>query len=247
MNADQAITRAVAQLERAEQAIDAEGAQAAVAVSDGHNGADQTHQGDAVTAQTTADVLYQSVVQLGPRPPEDVRVIHRAVEARTHPARTLWARPTRRTLVIRTPVAGVDWTRLPSAQAATTVAVPVRRRPGQRVRWALIGNPTRSTHTGCSPDGAPVGRGVRRGVHDPRMARDWLLRRLAGALEVTDVTGRRLPAARGAGGLVLTRWMWAGHGAVRDPDALAVLLTQGVGRGKAFGCGLLVLAEEVSR
>jgi len=35
VNADQAITRAVAQLERAEQAIDAEGAQAAVAVADG--------------------------------------------------------------------------------------------------------------------------------------------------------------------------------------------------------------------
>jgi CRISPR-associated protein Cas6/Cse3/CasE subtype I-E len=81
-----------------------------------------------------------------------------------------------------------------------------------------------------------------------RVYHEFLARKLAGAADIVETrlvarsrnllqggTGRRpiaMATAEVAGGLV-----------VRDPEALLAILAQGVGRSKAFGCGLLCLSK----
>lgn len=49
---------------------------------------------------------------------------------------------------------------------------------------------------------------------------------------------------RGNGPVTLVTAVFSGGLEVTDPDALRNALTQGIGRGKAYGCGLLTLAPE---
>ncbi|MGW8375652.1 type I-E CRISPR-associated protein Cas6/Cse3/CasE [Streptomyces sp. ODS28] len=49
---------------------------------------------------------------------------------------------------------------------------------------------------------------------------------------------------RGADPVSLVTVVFSGRLEITDPDALRTALTQGIGRGKAYGCGLLTLAPE---
>ncbi|MBB4963766.1 type I-E CRISPR-associated protein Cas6/Cse3/CasE [Saccharothrix violaceirubra] len=122
---------------------------------------------------------------------------------------------------------------------------------GSVVRWAVIANPTRARAkaTAVGPDGVPVRKS--RGQPTPVALgerNEWITRRLAPALEITALTGRPLPAA--AGTQIRTRHrvhhsrhLWQGTATVADPDVLRGLVSSGIGHGKAFGCGLLLVAS----
>ncbi|WP_016906473.1 type I-E CRISPR-associated protein Cas6/Cse3/CasE [Streptomyces xiaopingdaonensis] len=61
-----------------------------------------------------------------------------------------------------------------------------------------------------------------------------------------DPTPRTNPkdGGRRGGAVTLVTVAFSGRLEVTDPDALRNALTQGIGRGKAYGCGLLTLAPE---
>lgn len=72
---------------------------------------------------------------------------------------------------------------------------------------------------------------------------DWLTGKLAPALDqVTVLTSVRTVHKPRRGGRVLQVDVVDGIAQVADHDALAELTSDGVGRGKAFGCGLLTVA-----
>lgn len=185
---------------------------------------------------TPTPTLYQSVIRLT-RPVRDARAVHRAIEHDAHPVRALWAQPSPRTLVVRTS-ADTRWAGFPFAAAVSTSLTRTRYDQDQDVDWALVANPTRSS---ARPTG---GRGRRTGIADPGQAAQWARDHLAPALDVAALAGKRLPSAHGQDGLCLTRWAFSGTAAVNAPDALARLLAEGVGRGKAFGCGLLLISTD---
>lgn len=187
--------------------------------------------------------LYQLHVTLNPRQePRDSHAMHRAIEAVAHGPRTLWARPRRGHLILRTPLPAAPWERIPGTRTITTGPARTHWPTGTPVTWALIGNPAwqpsvpRDPATGKRPRSRP------RLALDPGSVPDWATRKLAGAIAAEGVTAEALPPATGRG-ITLARYALAGTGTVTDPGALAHLLAAGVGRGKGLGCGLLLVRE----
>ncbi|MER5985673.1 type I-E CRISPR-associated protein Cas6/Cse3/CasE [Streptomyces sp. NPDC001787] len=127
-------------------------------------------------------------------------------------------------------------------------------RPGLRLQFRLTANPTRAAfHHGR--------RGVRTAATTPAQQIQWLLDRapragfgIASRNEQDDrphvtVAGHQvLDFARAPGGqrgknVRIHSVTYEGHLHVTDPDALRHALTQGIGRAKGYGCGLLTLAR----
>lgn len=107
---------------------------------------------------------------------------------------------------------------------------------GDEWRFWLVGNPTKreSDSRNLTSNGVDW--------------RDWLYRKLdaAGAAPLDRIDARRLRAdqpRRGNHELTIDRVRFAGDLAVEEPARLAEALSAGIGRGKAFGCGLLLLGE----
>jgi hypothetical protein len=185
----------------------------------------------------------------GPLPEEnDVQRIHALVAALTDGSRRpLWALPRPGVLLIQhdAPLAQAP------AGAAASVDYAARLgvlRVGDAVRWSLIGNPVRAAHPGTAPDGTPRGRGRITPLPAAQRAA-WARRHLADALDIRDLDDAALPRARGrrAGAAVqIVRHLFTGSARVTDPVALHVLVASGVGRGKTYGCGLLLITEEVA-
>jgi CRISPR system Cascade subunit CasE len=85
-----------------------------------------------------------------------------------------------------------------------------------------------------------VKRGV--GISPVDDVADWVTNKLTGALaDVTLFSHDRSVVTSGKSALQLD--VVDGYGLVRDPAALQSLLRVGVGRSKAFGCGLLTVAR----
>ena len=139
---------------------------------------------------------------------------------------------------------------LPGNYATGITVVDLDRRlaaltSGQHVNWSLIGN-TAVCRSPRGPDGRAVGRG-RRTPLPPERRDDWARRKLVGALDVDAIDGAPLAAGvgrRGRGGGTVThaRHRFSGTGSIVDAAALRDLARSGVGAGKAFGCGLLIVS-----
>lgn len=161
-------------------------------------------------------------------------------------------------LVVQSRVPG-DWTGMPKgALTAKPHVITVDRTfsAGDALTFRTVVNPTYSRLSG-PPGNRPRGR---RAPHTrPDHVRNWFLDRLQrpgepakspygvpriGATAEPDALSvRMLPAASSAGpheGLRLARAEIRGTFTVTDPAALVEALTQGVGRGRAYGCGLLL-------
>jgi CRISPR system Cascade subunit CasE len=166
-----------------------------------------------------------------------------------------------------------DWTRLLErgwTRAAPLVKPfdpqPQWFRPGQLLRFRLRANPTRClTARSRGPDGNPVAAGMvgkRVEIRDPDQQADWLgrqgtrhgftLRRLAprpstdGPVYSLDTASRRIEGRRPATKqppITLGSVLFEGVLEVADPEALVKALLEGIGRAKAFGCGLLSIAR----
>jgi CRISPR system Cascade subunit CasE len=159
-----------------------------------------------------------------------------------------------------------DWSSLPagylSGRAQVKCLQPVFSvvEAGAEFSFRLAANPTRSVLP--PPNGAPRPRGIRRPIHDPELQIQWLVRQGErsgfhlpdspdGALEVLALPRppavgykNAPPNGRGRDRLKITvsSVTFDGRLRVANPEAFRAALSTGIGRAKAYGCGLLSLA-----
>lgn len=136
-----------------------------------------------------------------------------------------------------------------------------RLTPGERVDFEIRVNATRVVTSSSGDDPMMLARKVRRDIWDCVFASrpsddvrmqdvyaDWLRRKLDGVAEVgqTVVTERRLVRARRSLASLPMPFIAAnlvGDLVVLDPGGLVASMVEGIGRCRAFGCGLLCLAQ----
>ncbi|WP_151530555.1 MULTISPECIES: type I-E CRISPR-associated protein Cas6/Cse3/CasE [Corynebacterium] len=170
----------------------------------------------------------------------DAQAVHRTLLHATGGARPLWGCPSPHGLVVRHD-APVDWkTAMAGVADGYTTRVEEIPAPGAEITFGLIGNPAK----------AEKREGTRGKITAlPEAEWDtWLLRKLAPALDIPHLTLGHVPLANAHGvkpqrRVTLRRVMFRGEAIVNDQIVLAQLLANGVGRGKAYGCGLLLVEE----
>lgn len=167
----------------------------------------------------------------------DSQAMHRTLK-HDIPGRFLWSLPESRTLVVQHEEP-VHWPGVMPGVVArthtTTVDTPITGAP---VTWALIANPTKSQFR-------PGQRGKRVPL-PPEEWKAWAGRKLDGAINLHEVDATLMPVARGNRHemtIYHRRVLYTGTGTVANQQALAGLQRDGVGAGKAYGCGLLIVQE----
>lgn len=155
-------------------------------------------------------------------------------------ANLLWRADARRSapttdIVLRTTVPIDESLRLDQWYPARPVTrVPLEWEEGQKVLFCLTGNP--ATRRAGSSSAVPI--------KDPAKQEAWLRNQCEPAMEVPTVhITRRPPIRSDSRGAVFCRAEFAGIGVVRDPEAFAQLIVNGVGRSKAYGFGMLRALE----
>lgn len=164
----------------------------------------------------------------------DAQAMHRTI-AHTLDQRGLWAIPDPRTLIIRHPDPITWHTAMEGVIAHSHTVVAPTHQDGERISWALIANPTKAE---------PV-RGRRGTIRPlpPEAWADWMDRKLAPAMIIDSIEHQPMRTAIGIKPdrkITHRRVCFTGTATVRDADALTTLADTGIGRGKAYGCGLLV-------
>lgn len=163
----------------------------------------------------------------------DTRWLHKAVAALVND-RHLWATPRPGVVIVQSmrPLPPVEW----CTTLGSSLVNPLPS--GAEIDLALIGNPT----VAISRNGARS----RRQPLPPNAWHAWLERKLAGAVTITSLSAELLPPVRAhktTGIVTLTRVAFTASGVVGDERLLQHLREAGVGRGKAYGCGLLLGVE----
>lgn len=140
--------------------------------------------------------------------------------------------PSGKILLVQSDVAP---TNLP--RGARTKSVPTQRPPaGTPVRFRLTANAIHRSR----PSDPSIKRGT--GTTPIEEIAEWLTNKVVDALEeVTIFRHDRSVATSGRAPLQLDAI--DGYALVKDGDALAALLRAGIGRSKAFGCGLMTVAR----
>ena len=165
----------------------------------------------------------------------DSQTVHRTLMHACMGVRPLWGTPDMLHLVVRHE-SPVDWVReFPDAQQCVTLPteVPIT---GVPVRYAMIGNPITNVTQ-------PGGRG-KRVPAPPEKWKSWCERRLGDALNLTLIDSTLLPTATGKKNTMKTthqRVLFTGEATVKNQEALAQVMRDGTGPGKAYGCGLLLV------
>ncbi|MGW2625875.1 MULTISPECIES: type I-E CRISPR-associated protein Cas6/Cse3/CasE [Micromonospora] len=160
-----------------------------------------------------------------------------------------------------------DWSRLPADYL--TQAAEVRSlqplldaiSPGRTFAFRLVGNPTRTVVRPADrgqplPEGSTRPRGMRIARHKPEEQIEWLIRKggqhgfvvpatHSGQPDVSPspcitATGQRRAGEKGP--ITVTPVRFEGHLVVTDAGAFQAALQNGIGHGKAYGCGLISLA-----
>lgn len=145
----------------------------------------------------------------------------------------------------------------PATKAISDALVGLRK--GQVLRFRLRANPTKKVDTKSGPDGQRR-NGRRVDLRTETQQIDWLSRRAdrAGIRLVPVYPGNNAPAVRvGASEklrgrttnrlVTLAGVLFDGLLEVTEPDSLRLAIREGIGPGKAFGCGLLSLAPRGRR
>lgn len=191
--------------------------------------------------------IMQTRLQLNPasmdakRDLRDVQRMHRrlceAVGASRQEARLLW-RADGHILTVQA-ARPLDLSLLPPGYALGAESHPVRLdwSEGDLVRWEIVANPLKTTPR--------TGRRV--GLTDPEECADWMIERLRKAgIEPARIDGWRLPPGKGRhprGEITVARWLFTGAGRVADPAALGRAISEGIGKARAYGVGLLSVGE----
>lgn len=157
-----------------------------------------------------------------------------------------------------------DWGRLPTGYLAGPPLVrslqPVLDAitPGRRFAFRIVGNPTRTIARADAPprpDGKrPQGRNVPLRKSEDQIR--WLVRQAercgfaipTGANGQPDVTPSPCPTSIGrrrtgdSGPITIEPVRFEGHLIVTDSSAFSAAIRDGIGRSKAYGCGMISLA-----
>ena len=125
---------------------------------------------------------------------------------------------------------------------------------GQVLRFRLRANPTKKTDTKSGPDGQRR-NGRRVDLRTETQQIEWLSRKAgrsgfrlvpAGPSSTTPAVrvgaGEKLQGRAGSGTVTLAGVLFEGLLEVTNPDNLRLAIREGIGPGKAFGCGLLSIA-----
>ncbi|WP_017612253.1 type I-E CRISPR-associated protein Cas6/Cse3/CasE [Nocardiopsis salina] len=187
--------------------------------------------------------MYLSRISLDPERTtgmEQWAVMGRAVRKAVDPdpdsdARVLWARLSPTILVVSSDTAPA-WGKIPGALSVTYLPLP-RYQEGETVRWELITAPTeqkqkKAETTAEDENENPRPRGKKVSVPESGFD-DWLDHKFEGALQIEDVSWKRL-GGRPA------RYHFTGTAIVEDSEALQDLELDGIGGGIATGAGLLL-------
>lgn len=156
-------------------------------------------------------------------------------------ARVLWGRPTNGLVIAQ--AAGVpDPARLITLTRQPVETAPVRTdwAEGDRITLAGILSPEARIN-GIREDG--VRRSRTRTALAFEQHPEWLMTRLAGVVEVHEVAVEPLDPLRvhkRTGTVVQARTGYHADCTVLRPDRLAYVLSNGLGAGRAYGCGLLL-------
>lgn len=166
--------------------------------------------------------------------------------------RLLWAQPTPRTVLIQTggPVNPLAFPRGYLTADPESVSLTEKLAGlciNQQVTFSVIANPTICPKKVVGADGARRQSGGRRWL-PPGERNDWLRTQLNkhGGLQVETVVGKNLGVKSGVQRrtghrIAHLHHLFTGTATVLDPDQVRALVRQGVGHGRAFGCGLLVI------
>ncbi|MGW7142353.1 type I-E CRISPR-associated protein Cas6/Cse3/CasE [Streptomyces xanthophaeus] len=160
-------------------------------------------------------------------------------------------------IVVQSRVPG-DWSRIPRAAMTgrpRVITVDRSFRVGDVVEFRTVVNPVRIVSTGVP--GSDRDRGKRVAHTRPDHVKGWFVRRLQpegepcsgpqGRVRIgadadpAELAVRMLPTVSSAGkGLRIVRAELRGKLTVTDPQALADTMTEGIGHGRAYSCGLLL-------
>lgn len=167
----------------------------------------------------------------------DSQAMHRTLKYDI-PGHFLWSQPDPRTLVVQHDET-VCWPDvMPGILARTHTTTATTPITGAPIQWAMIASPTKATRI--------KGRRGKRTPLPPEEWKQWVARKLDGAINIHTIDATRLPTARGRRHTMTVthrRVMFTGTGTVASQAALAELQHDGVGSGKAYGCGLLIVQE----
>ncbi|MCQ1577194.1 type I-E CRISPR-associated protein Cas6/Cse3/CasE [Streptomyces parvus] len=210
---------------------------------------------------TSPQRLHAAVASAFPPPPTGQTTRHRVLwrlDEKDHEPTLLILSPTPPDLTHLVEQAG--WPRLATPNAPgweTRPYAPLldHLHTGMRLRFRLTANPTRAVSR-------PGRRGIRTALTAPADQIQWLLDRAASAgftvpvderispaghhVTVSATRALRFPRTTDSGArrdVHLHTATYDGLLDVTDPDALRRTLTDGIGHGKAYGCGLLTLAR----
>lgn len=152
--------------------------------------------------------------------------------------RLLWSRPDAVVWLIQSPTRVRLTGRETWVRSADTQPVRLDWDLGQRVCFGLVANPcVARRREGRSSHRVPVTEAERDA---------WLVAALSPALDVETADGRPLGTrtSRTGGNLARhTLHCWSGTAAVKCPGTLAGMIVSGVGPGKAYGAGLLIVRD----
>lgn len=165
----------------------------------------------------------------------DSQAMHRTLKYDI-PGHFLWSLPDPHTLVVQHDEA-VCWPDvMPGVISRTHTTSSTTPITGAPIQWAMIANPTKAT---------PVkGQRGKRVPLPPEDWKAWVARKLDGAINLRDVDAALMPTARGKRHDMIIchrRVLFTGTGTVANQEKLAALQHDGVGAGKAYGCGLLIV------
>lgn len=167
--------------------------------------------------------------------------VHRWLTKAADGPHFLWVSPRPGLLIVQT-VRPLNRDTLDGVRSIHSARIDLTHPQGARLEISGIVSPTKAEFQRGR-------RGKIRRVPETEQA-DWVLRKLGPALSNIDhLTVQPMGASRGTKPdghrLLHPRTSIHCYGTVKDPDVFTRMLTQGVGRGKRFGTGLL-LAKEVS-
>ncbi len=117
---------------------------------------------------------------------------------------------------------------------------------GDRLAFRLVANPVRSVSR-TDGEGGFLKNGRRLPLRTPEARIDWLVTRMSAAAELIGTDAVEPPGARSRAHLRNGSWLYCdavrfdGELLVRDPDELRRLEREGIGKGRAYGMGLLSL------
>lgn len=168
----------------------------------------------------------------------DTQAAHRTLAYAVDGGPVLWSQPLPDLLIVQADHP-IDPESI-GAKSARSLPVRLDYQPGEHVALSVIANPTRA-----------LARHGERGKVVPITTRaeqvEWITRKLAPALTVTSVDIEPIGqygGQRHERRVVHLRVGYTVAGTVTDPEALAGLIRDGIGRGRAYGCGLLIVHGE---